>query len=94
MPHCIILSILSTQRLISNETNLNDIETTPNTIYFSTTDIRDLLRFIIFISEIIYIHIYFKKKSFLSCETDQIISWCTLSKTLLSIFEYLCQQHG
>ncbi|CAF3714652.1 unnamed protein product [Rotaria sp. Silwood1] len=33
MPHCIILSILSTQRLISNETNLNDIETTPNTIY-------------------------------------------------------------
>ncbi|CAF4672657.1 unnamed protein product, partial [Rotaria sp. Silwood2] len=33
MPHCLILSILSTQRLISNETKLNDIETTPNTIY-------------------------------------------------------------
>ncbi|CAF3198003.1 unnamed protein product [Rotaria sp. Silwood2] len=33
MPHCLILGILSTQRLISNETNLNDIEITPNTIY-------------------------------------------------------------
>ncbi|CAF4791832.1 unnamed protein product [Rotaria sp. Silwood2] len=74
MPHCLILGILSTQRLISNETNLNDIEIIPNTIYvknsmsmyfdrmqnhvklicqFSTTDIRDLLRFIIFISELI-----------------------------------------
>ncbi|CAF3260222.1 unnamed protein product, partial [Rotaria sp. Silwood2] len=33
MPYCLILGILSTQRLISNETNLNDIEITPNTIY-------------------------------------------------------------
>ncbi|CAF4723320.1 unnamed protein product [Rotaria sp. Silwood2] len=83
MPHYLILSILSTQQLISNET-------TPHTIYvksllscsnnqpysialidsismyfdrirnpvkllcqFSTTDIHDLLRFIMFISEII-----------------------------------------
>ncbi|CAF4702551.1 unnamed protein product [Rotaria sp. Silwood2] len=90
MAHCLILGILSTQRLISNEVNLNDVEATPHTIYvksllscsnnqpysialidsmsmyfdrirnhvkllcqFSTTDIRDLLRFIIFISEII-----------------------------------------
>ncbi|CAF4814868.1 unnamed protein product [Rotaria sp. Silwood2] len=60
---------------------------------FSITDIRDLLRFIIFISEIIYIHIYFKKKSFLSCETDKIILCCTLSKTLLLIFEYLDERH-
>ncbi|CAF1371005.1 unnamed protein product [Rotaria sp. Silwood1] len=29
-----------------------------------------------------------------NCETDQIISCCTLSKILLSIFEYLYQQHG
>ncbi|CAF1350330.1 unnamed protein product, partial [Rotaria sordida] len=28
------------------------------------------------------------------CETDQITSYCTLSKTLLSIFEYLYQQYG
>ncbi|CAF2514836.1 unnamed protein product [Rotaria sp. Silwood2] len=98
MPHCLIRGILSTQRLISNETNLNDVETTPNTIYvksllscsnnqpysialidsisiyfdtirnhveltcqFSKGDIRDLLRFIIIISEIIYINIFQKK---------------------------------
>ncbi|CAF0974531.1 unnamed protein product [Rotaria sp. Silwood1] len=65
------------------------------TCQFSTGDVHDLLCFIIFISEIIYINIFQKKKtSFLSCETDQIISCCTLSKILLSIFEYLYQQHG
>ncbi|CAF3915760.1 unnamed protein product [Rotaria sp. Silwood1] len=64
------------------------------TCQFSTGDIHDLLRFIIFISEIIYINIFQKKKSFLSCETDQIISCCTLSKILLSIFEYIYQRHG
>ncbi|CAF3660224.1 unnamed protein product [Rotaria sp. Silwood1] len=147
---------LPTQRLISNEINLNDDETTPDTIYiksllscsnnqpylialidsisiyfdtiqnhieltcqFSTGDTRDLLRFIIFISEFIYINL-FQKKSFLSWNlienffrcltktihnptsiiyqllsgTDQIISCCTLSKTILSIFEYLYQRHG
>ncbi|CAF5051600.1 unnamed protein product [Rotaria sp. Silwood1] len=131
MLHCLILSILSTERLISNETNQNDVETTPNTIYeksllscsnnqpysitcidsismyfdkiqnyveltcqFSTGDIHDLLRFIIFILEKIYINKFQKKTSFLSCEIDQIISCCTLSKTLLSIFKYLYQRHG
>ncbi|CAF1558538.1 unnamed protein product, partial [Rotaria sp. Silwood1] len=64
------------------------------TCQFSTGDIHDLLRFIIFISEIIYINIFKKKASFLSCETDQIISCCTLPKTLLSIFEYIYQRHG
>ncbi|CAF1347112.1 unnamed protein product [Rotaria sp. Silwood1] len=101
MLHCLILSILSTERLISNETNQNDVETTPNTIYeksllscsnnqpysitcidsismyfdkiqnyveltcqFSTGDIHDLLRFIIFILEKIYIN-KFQKKHFL-----------------------------
>ncbi|CAF3263453.1 unnamed protein product, partial [Rotaria sp. Silwood2] len=64
------------------------------TCQFSTGDICDLLRFIIFISEIIYINIFQKKKSFLNCERDQIISCCTLSKTLLLIFEYLYQRHG
>ncbi|CAF4999560.1 unnamed protein product [Rotaria sp. Silwood1] len=64
------------------------------TCQFSTGDIHDLLRFIIFISEIIYINIFQKKKSFLSCETDQIISCCTLSKILLSIIEYIYQRHG
>ncbi|CAF1443650.1 unnamed protein product [Rotaria sp. Silwood1] len=63
------------------------------TCQFSTGDIHDLLRFIIFISEIIYINIFKKKASFLSCETDQIISCCTLSKILLSIFEYIYQRH-
>ncbi|CAF4894427.1 unnamed protein product [Rotaria sp. Silwood1] len=89
---------LPTQRLISNEINLNDDETTPDTIYiksllscsnnqpylialidsisiyfdtiqnhieltcqFSTGDTRDLLRFIIFISEFIYINLFQKK---------------------------------
>ncbi|CAF2597704.1 unnamed protein product [Rotaria sp. Silwood2] len=33
MAHCLILGILSTQRLISNEVNLNDVEATPHTIY-------------------------------------------------------------
>ncbi|CAF2887601.1 unnamed protein product [Rotaria sp. Silwood2] len=147
---------LPTQRLISNEINLNDDESTPDIIYiksllscynnqpylialidsisiyfdtiqnnveltcqFSSGDIRDLLRFIIFISEIIYLNI-FQKKSFLTWNliesffrcltktihnptsiiyqllsaTDQIISCCTLSKTILSIFEYLYQRHG
>ncbi|CAF3995195.1 unnamed protein product, partial [Rotaria sp. Silwood1] len=89
------------------------------TCQFSTGDTRDLLRFIIFISEFIYINL-FQKKSFLSWNlienffrcltktihnptsiiyqllsgTDQIISCCTLSKTILSIFEYLYQRHG
>ncbi|CAF1465667.1 unnamed protein product [Rotaria sp. Silwood1] len=64
------------------------------TCQFSTGDIHDLLRFIIFISEIIYINIFQKKTSFLSCETDQIISCCMLPKILLSIFEYIYQRHG
>ncbi|CAF1368021.1 unnamed protein product [Rotaria sp. Silwood1] len=66
------------------------------TCQFSTGDIHDLLRFIIFISEIIYINIFQNKKkaSFLSYETDQIISCCTLPKILLSIFEYIYQRHG
>ncbi|CAF5141979.1 unnamed protein product [Rotaria sp. Silwood1] len=34
------------------------------------------------------------KASFLSCETDQIMSCCTLSRTVLSIIEYLYQRHG
>jgi hypothetical protein len=89
------------------------------TCQFSSGDTRDLLRFIIFISEIIYINI-FQKKSFLTWNliesffrcltktihnttsviyqlltaTDQIVSCCTLSKTILSIFEYLYQHHG
>jgi len=147
---------LPTQRLISNEINLNDDESTPDTLYiksllscsdnqpylialidsiymyfetiqihteltcqFSSGDTRDLLRFIIFISEIIYINI-FQKKSFLNWNiiesffrcltktihnptsiiyqllnaTDQIVSCCTLSKTILSIFEYLYHRHG
>ena len=147
---------LPTQRLISIEINLNDEESTPDTLYiksllscsatqpylialidsifiyfetienypnlicqFSAGDIRDLLRFIIFIAEIIYLNI-FQKKSFLSwnliesffrcltktihnpvsiiyqllCGTDQIVSCCTLLKTILSIFEYLYQRHG
>jgi hypothetical protein len=147
---------LPTQRLISNENNLNDDESTPDSIYiksllscsskqpylialidsisiyfdtiqdhvdltcqFSSGDIRDLLRFIIFVSEIIYLNII-QKKSFLSWNliesffrcltktiqnptsiiyqllnaTDQIVSCCSLSKTILSIFEYLYQRHG
>jgi hypothetical protein len=147
---------LPTQRLISNEINFNDDESTPDSIYikslllcsdnqpylialidsisiyfdtiqnhidltcqFSSGDIRDLLRFIIFISEIIYLNII-QKKSFLSWNliesffrcltktihhptsiiyqllnaTDQIVSCCTLSKTILSIFEYLYQRYG
>jgi hypothetical protein len=147
---------LPAQRLISNEINLNDEESTPDTLYiksllscstnqpylialidsiyiyfetienhgnltcqFSSGDTRDLLRFLIFIAEIIYINI-FQKKSFLSwnliesffrcltktihnptsiiyqllCGTDQIVSCCTLLKTILSIFQYLYQRHG
>ena len=42
------------------------------TCQFSTDNIHDLLRFIIFISEIIYINIFQKNKPFLSCKTDQI----------------------
>ncbi|CAF3598174.1 unnamed protein product [Adineta steineri] len=147
---------LPAQRLISNEINFNDDESTPDSIYiksllscsanqpylialidsmyiyfetiqnhtdltcqFSAGDIRDLLRFLIFISEIIYINIL-QKKPFLSwnliesffrcltktihnpntiiyqllCVTDQIISCCTLAKTILSIFEYLYKRYG
>lgn len=147
---------LPTQRLISNESNLNDEESTPDSIYiksllscsnnqpylialiesisiyfdtiqnrvdltcqFSAGDIRDLLRFIIFIAEIIYLNIMQKKpflswnliENFFRCltktiqnpasiiyqlltATDQIVSCCTLAKTILSIFEYLYQRHG
>ena len=147
---------LPSQRLIPNEINVNEDESTPDSIYiksllecydsqpclialinsisiyfdtiqtytnltcqFSSGDARDLLRFIIFISEIIYIKI-FQKNSFLSwnliesffhCLTktidnstsiiyqllsanDQIVSCCTLAKTVLSIFEYLYRRHG
>lgn len=89
------------------------------TCQFSSADARDLLRFIIFISEIIHINIL-KKKSFISWNliesffrclnktihnpssiiyqllsaTDQIVSCCTLAKSILSIFEYLYQRHG
>jgi hypothetical protein len=147
---------LPTQRLISNDINFHDEESTPDSIYiksllscsanqpylialidsitiyfetiqnnekltcqFSAGDSRDLLRFIIFISEIIYLNLLQKKsfltwnliESFFRCltktieksnsiiyqllnATDQIISCCTLSKTILSIFEYLYQRHG
>ncbi|CAF4235076.1 unnamed protein product, partial [Rotaria sordida] len=40
------------------------------TCQFSTDNIHDLLCFIIFISEIIYINIFQKNKPFLSCKTD------------------------
>ncbi|CAF1277551.1 unnamed protein product [Adineta ricciae] len=147
---------LPAQRLIPSEANLNDEESTPDSMYikslvacsenqpyltalvdaiyvyfetiesrpeltsqFSSGDTRDLLRFLIFISEVIYIKIS-QKKSFLNwnliesffrcltktihhpnsiiyqllCATDQIISCCTLAKTILSIFVYLYQRHG
>jgi hypothetical protein len=147
---------LPTQRLISNDINFHDEESTPDSIYiksllscstnptylialidsisvyfetienhvdltcqFSSGDIRDLLRLIIFISEIIYLNILQKKfiltwnfiESFFRCltktipnsttiiyqllnGTDQIVSCCVLSKSILSIFEYLYQRHG
>ncbi|CAM2712576.1 unnamed protein product [Rotaria socialis] len=86
---------------------------------FSSGDTRDLLRFIIFSAEIIYIKISRKKaylswnliESFCRCLTktihnptsiiyqlfsapDQIISCCTLAKTILAIFEYLFHRNG
>ena len=102
------------------------------TIYFDTVeqhpdlvcqlspgDARDLLRLIIFVSEIIYINLVHKKslltwtfiESFFRCltktihqssciiyqalaATDQIISCCTLAKTVLVIFDHLYQRHG
>ncbi|CAF1318201.1 unnamed protein product, partial [Rotaria sordida] len=114
MPHCLILGINIPS--LWRASTKNHIELT---CQFSSGDTRDLLRFIIFITEIIYINI-FQKKSFLSWNliesffrcltktihnptsiiyqllsaTDQIISCCTLSKTILSIFEYLFQRHG
>jgi len=64
------------------------------TCQFSTGDIRDFITFYnTYIRNNLYKYIS-EKKSFLSCKIDQIISCCTLSKTLLSIFEYLYQQHG
>ncbi|CAF1170401.1 unnamed protein product [Rotaria sp. Silwood1] len=44
MPHCLILGILSTQRLITNETNLNDVETTPNTIVDLISSLQILIK--------------------------------------------------
>ena len=148
---------LPKQRLIATEVNLNDDESTPDSLYiksllacadsqpylialvdsistyfdtverhtelrcqFSSGDTRDLLRFLIFISEIVYVNLRLKK-SFLAWdlvesffrsltttiqqptsiiyqlinnETDQIISCCTLAKTIVSIFDYLYQRHG
>lgn len=147
---------LPTQRLISNDVDFHDDESTPDSIYiksllicsnnprylialldsitiyfqtiqihtdltcsFSSGDIRDLLRFLIFIAEIIYLNILQYKfflnwnfiESFFRCltktienptsiiyqlltGTDQIISCCTLIKSILIIFEYLYQRHG
>ncbi|CAF3963032.1 unnamed protein product [Rotaria sp. Silwood1] len=62
------------------------------TCQFSTGDIRDLLRFIILISEIIYINIFQKKTSFLSCEIDQIIlKKCnTMVTRLKNKLDFIC----
>ncbi|CAF0989463.1 unnamed protein product [Didymodactylos carnosus] len=78
----------------------------------SSTDGRDILRFIIFVSETIYINLLDNKlymdviEIFFQClvvtltnsssiiytllsATDQIVSCCTLLKSILSIFQYL-----
>lgn len=147
---------LPTQRFFSDDVDLHEDDSTPDSIYiksldhcaeeqpyltalldsismyfeiierqvdltypYSGTDTADILRFIIFASEIIYIRLVHHKSflswamlnTFLRCLTktihqptsviyqflsgsDQVLSCCTLAKTLRAIYHYLYQRHG